>query len=77
MITRMKNRLPDRARTDPNQEPPNTTRKTATVIKISSMGDMVKNITLMAILKVMTTRLKKTTMTCGDCNIDSVVARFS
>lgn len=77
MITRTKSRLTDRARTNHNQELLNTTRRTAMVIKINSMGDMGKNIILTAILRITTTEGKRMTMTCGDCNVDGMVAHFS
>lgn len=76
MIIKMKNRLTDKARTDRNQEPPNTTLKTVIATKTSSTDVTVKNITPTDILKV-TTMGRKTMMICGDCNEGGMVAHFS
>lgn len=72
-IIKMTSRLNRKPRIGPNQEPPNTVRKMATVIKVSSMDVTVMNITLTVILKATTTELKMMRMTCGDCNVDGMV----
>ena len=76
--TRMRNPLMGRVPIDRNQGLLSTTRRMAMVIKISnSMDAMGMNTTLTATLKLTTKPLKTTTMICGNCNVDDVIAGFS